>query len=103
MKRVDPLLVSVKNAPLEESFRSDISLLVTECLVRAIEIRSTGPKQTAEAMRAQAVDDAVHQGYILTRYFYHTLVAFEKDPAGLRSAYSGILGTIDVKKGAKTS
>jgi len=103
MKRLDPLLVSVKNAPLEDSFKSDISLLVTECLVRAIEIRTTGPKQTAEAMRAQAVDDAVHQGYILTRYFYNTLVAFEKDPAGIRSAYSGFLDNIDVKREAKTA
>src|SRR4029077_724547 len=77
--------------------------LVTECLVRAIEIRTTGPKQTAEAMRAQAVDDAAHQGYILTRYFYNTLVAFEKDPAGIRSAYSGFLDNIDVKREAKTA
>ena len=70
IKRLEPLLQSVKRAPLEESFKTDISLLVTECLMRAIEIRTTGTKQTAEeAMRTQAVDDAVKQGYILTRYF----------------------------------
>ena len=51
IKRLEPLLQSVKRAPLEESFKTDISLLVTECLVRAIEIRTTGNKQTAEAMR----------------------------------------------------
>ena len=67
IKRLEPLLQSVKRAPMEESFKTDISLLVTECLVRAIEIRTTGSK-AAEAMRAQAVDDAVKQGYILTRY-----------------------------------
>ena len=92
IKRIEPLLQSVKRAPLEESFKTDISLLVTECLVRAIEIRTMGTKQTAEAMRLQAVDDAVKQGYILTRYFYNALVAFEKDPAGMRSGvfrYSG--------------
>jgi hypothetical protein len=97
IKRIEPLLLSVKRAPLEESFKSDISLLVTECLVRAIEIRTVGTKQTAEAMRAQAVDDAVKQGYILTRYFYNALVKFEKDPAGLRAAYGEILDAIDVK------
>ncbi len=59
IKRLEPLLQSVKRAPLEESFRTDISLLVTECMVRAIEIRTMGNKQTAEAMRLQAVDDAV--------------------------------------------
>ena len=89
VKRIEPLLQSVKRAPLEENFKTDISLLVTECLVRAIEIRTTGNKQTAEAMRLQAVDDAVKQGYILTRYFYNALLVFEKDPAGLRAAYRG--------------
>ena len=92
IKRIEPLLQSVKRAPLEESFRNDISLLVTECMVRAIEIRTTGNKQTAEAMRLQAVDDAVKQGYILTRYFYNALLAFEKDPAGLRSDLYGHSG-----------
>ena len=103
IKRLDPLLQSVRRAPLEESFRHDISLLVTECLVRAIEIRTTGTKQTAEAMRLQAVDDAVKQGYILTRYFYTSLLAFEKDPAGLRSAYSDLINNIDLKAQEKAA
>jgi tetratricopeptide (TPR) repeat protein len=99
MKRLEPLLQSVKRAPLEESFKTDITLLVTECLVRAIEIRTSGSKQAAdEAMRAQAVDDAVKQGYILTRTFYNTVVAFEKDPVGIREGYSGFLESVDVKK-----
>jgi tetratricopeptide (TPR) repeat protein len=98
IKRLEPLLQSVKRAPMEESFKTDISLLVTECLVRAIEIRTTGNKQTAEAMRTQAVDDAVKQGYILTRYFYDAVVTFEKDPAGIRGAYSAFLDNLDVKK-----
>ena len=97
IKRLEPMLQSVKRAPLEDSFKTDISLLVTECLVRAVEIRTSGTKQTAEAMRAQAVDDAVKQGYILTRYFYNTLLAFEKDPAGLRTAYADMLYNMDLK------
>jgi tetratricopeptide (TPR) repeat protein len=103
IKRIEPLLQSVKRAPLEENFKTDISLLVTECLVRAIEIRTTGNKQTAEAMRTQAVDDAVRQGYILTRYFYNALVKFEKDPAGLRTEYLDILEGIDVKAEQKAA
>ena len=71
--------------------------------MRAIEIRTTGTKQTAEAMRLQAVDDAVKQGYILTRYFYNALVAFEKDPAGLRTAYADILDAIDMKQQQKAA
>ena len=98
IKRLEPLLQSVKNAPLEENFKTDISLLVTECLIRAIEIRTAGTKQTAEAMRLQAVDDAEKQGYILTKYFYNAIVAFEKDPAGLRTAYGDIVEAIDIKQ-----
>ena len=103
IKQIEPLLQSVKRAPLEESFRNDISLLVTECMVRAIEIRTSGNKQTAEAMRLQAVDDAVKQGYILTRYFYNALLAFEKDPAGLRTAYGDMLDGIDIKAEEKAA
>jgi hypothetical protein len=98
IKRLEPLLQSVKRAPLEDAFKTDISLLVTECLVRAIEIRIAGNKQTAEALRAQAVDDAVKQGYILTRYFYAAMLAFEKDPVGIRGTYGDMLEGVDVKK-----
>jgi len=102
IKRLEPLLQSVKRAPIEESFKNDISLLVTECLIRAIEIRTTGTK-AEEPMRAQAVDDAVKQGYILTRYFYNAVVAFEKDPTGIREAYSDILENVDLKKEEKAA
>ncbi len=103
IKRIEPLLQSVKRAPLEESFKSDISLLVTECFIRAVEIRTMGNKQTAEAMRAQAVDDAMKRGYVLTRYFYNYLLTFEKDPAGLRAAYGDMLDAIDLKQQEKVA
>jgi tetratricopeptide (TPR) repeat protein len=104
IKGLEPLLQSVKRAPLEEGFKSDISLLVTECLIRAIEIRTTGGKQPAEeAMRAQAVDDTVKQGYILTRYFYNAMVGFEKDPVGIRGAYGDFLANVDLKKEEKAA
>jgi hypothetical protein len=104
MKRLEPLLQSVKRAPLEENFKTDIALLVTECLVRAIEIRTTGSKQPAEeALRAQAVEDAVKQGYILTKYFYDYLLGFEKDPVGIRGTYGDFLNAIDLKKEEKTA
>ncbi len=102
IKRLQPLLQSVKRAPLEESFKTDISLLVTECLVRAIEIRTTGSK-VEEAMRTQAVDDAVKQGYILTRTFYDEVVAFEKDPVGIRGVYGDFLENVDIKKEEKAA
>src|SRR5260370_39976063 len=86
IKRLEPLLQSVKRAPIEENFKSDISLLVTECLVRAIEIRTTGGKQTAEAMRTQAVDEGGRPGYILTRTFYDGVAAVDKEPPWIAQA-----------------
>jgi tetratricopeptide (TPR) repeat protein len=56
-----------------------------------------------EAMRTQAVDDAVKQGYILTRYFYDAVAGFEKDPAGIHTAYGGLLDNLDVKKEQKAA
>ena len=47
---------------MEESFRTDISLLVTECMVRAIEARTLGTKQTPEADRAKAVNQSMQEG-----------------------------------------
>jgi Domain of unknown function (DUF4932) len=102
IKRLEPLLQSVKRAPLEEGFKTDISLLVTECMVRAFEIRTSGSK-VGEAMRTQAVDDAVKQGYILTRTFYDDVVAFEKDQVGIRGVYGDFLFNVDLKKEQKAA
>ncbi len=102
IKRLEPLLQSVKRAPLEDAFKTDISLLVTECLIRAVEIRTSGTK-AEEAMRTQAVDDTVKQGYILTRTFYDDVVAFEKDPVGIRGAYGDFLYNVDIKKEEKAA
>jgi tetratricopeptide (TPR) repeat protein len=49
------------------------------------------------------VDDAVKQGYILTRTFYDEVVAFEKDPVGIRGAYFDFLQNVDVKKEEKAA
>ncbi len=99
IKRVEPLLDSVKTAPIDESFKSDVSLLVTECFIRAIEARTAAPAN--EAQREQAVENSMEQGYILTRYFFDALVQFEKDATGLRSAYGDLAGNVDVRKEEK--
>ena len=97
-KRLEPVLLDVKMAPMDEAFKSNISLLVTECLVRAIEERLT---KIPEAERAQGIDEADKEGYVLTRYFYDALVKFEKDPVGMRDAYASLVGSIDVGKEMK--
>jgi tetratricopeptide (TPR) repeat protein len=101
LKRLEPLLESVRTTPLDDAFKTDMSLLVTECLVRAIEIRIQGSSKTPEAVRADDVQKTMEQGFILTRYFYDSLVQFEKDPAGIRNAYADLLNAIDLKKESK--
>jgi tetratricopeptide (TPR) repeat protein len=96
-----PLLDQVKKAPMDEGFKSDVSLLLTESFIRAIEARTNLPSKTAEAQRQQAVQSAVEQGYILTPYFYETLLQFEKSPTGLRNAYGEIVRNIDLHKEQK--
>src|SRR5262249_25917046 len=100
-KRLEPILESVKTAPMDEAFKKNISLLVTECLVRAIETRTTGSPKTAETERQKMLDESDAEGYVLTRYFYDALVKFEKDPAGLRAAYGGMLDGIEVSREVK--
>jgi tetratricopeptide (TPR) repeat protein len=99
--RLERLLDEVKTAPMDEVFKNHISLLVTECLVRAIEARTMGSAKTPEAEREKAIQEAEVEGYVLTRYFYEALAKFEKDPAGMRNAYAEMLRSIDVGKEMK--
>jgi len=99
LKRLDPLLEQVKTSPMDENFKSDSALLVTECLIRAIEARTL--PRTTEEQREKTVNDSVHQGFILTPYFYEALTKFEKDPAGLRNTYGEMLADIDIRKELK--
>jgi tetratricopeptide (TPR) repeat protein len=101
MKRLEPLLEAVKMAPMDQSFKSDASLLLTECLIRAIEARTAGSKKAPEAERLQAVQNSAKQGFILTQYFYEALLKFEKDPASLSNAYVDLVTGIDVGKERK--
>jgi hypothetical protein len=101
VKRLEPILESVKSAPMEEAFKTDMSLLLTECLVRAVEIRTQGSSKTPEALRSEAVEKSMEQGFVLTRFFYDSLAQFEKDPAGIRNAYVDLINNIDVKKEEK--
>ena len=98
VKRLQPLLFSVKASPMDESFKQDAALLVTECMIRAVEARMMGSGKDVEAQRQQVVEDSEKQGYILTGYFYRSLEQFEHDPAGLRAAYEDMLTKIDVRK-----
>ena len=97
-ERLEPLLGAVQNSPMDDAFKSNISLLVNECLIRAIEERLS---KIPETERATGVEQAGKEGYILTRYFYEALGRFEQDPAGMRNAYDDLLRSIDVGREMK--
>jgi hypothetical protein len=97
-KRLEPLLQDVKEAPMDEAFKSNISLLVTECLIRAIEERST---KANDAERSRTMEEDDKEGFVLTRYFYDALGRFEKDPSGMRNAYPDMVGSIEIGKEMK--
>jgi tetratricopeptide (TPR) repeat protein len=97
-KRLEPLLGDVKMAPMDEAFKTNISLLVTECLVRAIEERLA---KIPDVERAKAIDQDDKEGYVLTRYFYDALGKFERDPVGMRDTYASMLNSIDVGREMK--
>ncbi len=101
MKRLEPLLASVKTAPMDESFKTDILASGD----RVLHPRDRGayrrvPK-APEAERQQAIQNSMQQGFILTAYFYEALAKFEKDPAGLSNAYGDLVANIDVGKERK--
>lgn len=98
LARLRPLLQTISDAPLADSYKQDIGLLVTESMIRAIEARTL---KAPEAARAAAMDKSMSEGFILTRYFYDDLVAFEKTPTGFRDVYADWLRELDVKKEMK--
>ena len=99
-QKIEPLLDDVKMSPMDEAFKNNVSLLVTECLIRAIEIR-TLPGKPSEADRLNAVDEADKEGFVLTPYFYNAMAKFEKDPIGMRNALPDMLNGIEVGKEMK--
>jgi hypothetical protein len=103
MARLKPLVDNVKGAPMDESFKTDASLLATECLIRAVEARMVGSSKTPETQRQQLVEQSAEQGFVLTPYFYEALLKFEKSPAGLRIAYGDLITGIDVRKEQKNA
>jgi tetratricopeptide (TPR) repeat protein len=101
LQRLAPLLDSVKSAPLEESYRFDMGLLLTESLIKAIEARSLGGAKGPANPKEQLAWESTRQGFILTQYFFNKLIAFESDEIGFDQAYSEWLHEINVEEQQK--
>ncbi len=117
-----PFLKTVRDAPIDYVYRSDIVSLVIECMIRAIEARTmaTGveiPKipgdiarseldpvyrqrqaaiQKDGAIRQDLVNRDMVEGYVLTQYFYTQLIQFERSPASLKESIGEMVYGMDV-------
>jgi tetratricopeptide (TPR) repeat protein len=77
---------------LASSFKEDFPLLVTECLIRAAELR-LDKRPAAEAEKS--LGEMTASGLILVRYFYESLAVFEKQEASMTVFYKQMIHGID--------
>jgi hypothetical protein len=87
-----PLLAVARTAPaLDENDKGDFSLLLTECLIRAVELRMDKPKDAQTE-----VNSDLASGLILTPYFYQALGAYEKQDSPMSVYYQPMIRGIDL-------
>lgn len=84
-----------EDAPaLELPYKDDFSLLVTKCLIKAIDSRLM---HEGTAARETYINEAMREGFILTEAFADFLPAYEKQPDAFRIYYPNLINAIDVK------
>jgi hypothetical protein len=122
LDRLLPFLKTVKEAPLDYTYRSDIVALVVECMIRAIEAQTmdTGVTiykipadvrrsdlesathqhnasvEAAETVRRHAVEQSMADGFVLTEYFYNAFGAFERQPQSFKESIGEMVYGMDV-------
>lgn len=84
--------VARKAPALRNDFKEDFSLLVTECLIRAVELRMDKlPVPDA----AKQIQQMTSTGFILVPYFYDALQEFEKQDASMNAYYPQMIKGIN--------
>ncbi len=122
LDRLLPFLKTVKDAPLDFTYRSDVVALTVECMIRAVEARTMDTGVTIykipadvrrsdlesathqhntsveadEAARRRAVQASMADGFILTDYFYNAFAAFEKQPQSFKESIGEMVYGMDV-------
>ena len=122
MDRLLPVLKSIREAPLDYTYRADIVSLVIECMIQGIEARtmqtgvvipkvaSSMRKSDAEvvdqeikaahakdaAIRHERVQHDMEQGFVLTQYFYDQLARFETEPQSFKESIGEMVYGMDV-------
>ena len=75
-------------------FKNDYGLLVTECLIRALELRMD---KVPPADAQKKLEEMTAQGLILVHYFYEALQVFEHQNATMTTYYKPMMLAIDVR------
>lgn len=82
-----------RQAPqLGADFKEDFPLLLTECLIRAVELRMD-KRPAAEAEKS--IREMTSSGLILAPYFYSALADYEKQESSMGLAYKDLVLRID--------
>ncbi|HLK47366.1 MAG TPA: tetratricopeptide repeat protein [Bryobacteraceae bacterium] len=90
LDRKKPLADQAQRAPaLDDSFKQDYLLLVTESLIKAIEAKLD--------RRPDGIQEAMRQGYILTPFFAEQLPIYEKQEQAMLYYYPTLVGAIDLR------
>lgn len=84
--------VARKAPALRNDFKSDFSLLVTECLIRAVELRMDKVQEPAATKQIQQMTS---EGFILVPYFYGALQEFEKQDSAMSVYYQQMIQGIN--------
>ncbi len=83
---------------LDPVLRNNFRLLLSESLIRAMELRLA---KMPPATRQARLHEALTEGHILAPYFFEALEQFEKQEAGMRIYYPDMIEKIDVGKEQK--
>jgi predicted negative regulator of RcsB-dependent stress response len=99
IKQKKPLERFALDAPaLDLAYKDDFSLLVTKCLIKAIDSRLM---HDGNGKREAFVNQAVREGFVLTAGLSEALPFYEKQPDALRIYYPELIAAIDIKKEQK--
>ena len=93
-QKVNLRMYAMQAPTLGLDFKDDFALLVTECLIRTLELRM-GKKPPAENLKK--VEEMTSQGLILVPYFYESLAAFEHQDTSMTAFYKPMILAIDPK------
>jgi tetratricopeptide (TPR) repeat protein len=87
------LIAVARKAPmLAPDFKEDFSLLLTECLIRAVELRMD---KVPQPVALKTIQELTASGLILVPYFYEALGEYQKQEASMSIYYKQMIHGID--------